>query len=1072
MLESLFPIAIFPTGGLASSVIVPVWVGVLVVAFFNLRFGWVLSGLVVPGYLVPMLIVNPILAIVNFAEALIVLVLSMFVSNRVATWSNWSHFFGRDRFFLIVLISVVVRLTLDTWGFDFLADTVHQYTGEQLSFRNDLHSFGLIIIALMSNQMWKVGVLRGSVHMFVTVGITLILVRYVLMTLTNFSLTNLAFMYEEVSVAILASPKSYIILLVSCYVASRMNLRYGWEYAGILVPSLLAIQWYQPLKIMATFAETLVILAVASLLLRNKVIANMDITGARKLVLFFTVSFAYKFSLALSLGVLAPYQKASDFFAFGYLLSTLIAIKMHDKNLVIGMSRTVLQSSLVALMIATGIGFSLFKTLPSLAQIWPSKSDTIQRSGLTEIVRDTQLTTWLIEAKSRAYESRDKAGTPTQSQHSIDRFREAVRLLVNFRLEGSRSDLIAAYAIIDDLGATLAQLEDNYLVIGHERDASFGNYVINLNANAKELLIQAPRGLSERDAYNTALAVFKLSEAAYLAISNGLEISGATDLTNSNSVFSHFQMMTAKNDVVQVRTAARNLETIARRWSRGRAPAPGEVYAWIKDAIPSGLNLNYILQAAPQLSMNWFTPSFTNRQRDLSNGAFIELLLDRGSATKIQTLASLSDLTPTSEEDRLPIDGYLQRWLSEKKLLIAEKQTAAYKTPNLGEMLFLLDEVATELFNLIETERGGGKWTELGYTKLSQINSVLAYFNYQLIQYRDISSKQTFIVMSEIFGPFEAKHWGTYVFRLDADSPLVIEVPRPLFERRTFELGLHAFQELKAKALFIAGAHPQSNADGSSDILRLRNRRSMFSTMHYGLSRYYADYPLHFVQIRSMSLSQQQDNPDYDVVVDGTTDSRAERGDLVSYFTDQELRVKHASLQNDGERFETVSELGLNSQTAQLRYQRNKSFSVAWISPEVRQRFRRAEALERLANQLVVSGISIVRANAIAVIDESELSTEGVNGISDETLEHLMAYADNHNIVDLHNAIENDSINLVGIDDTVSGQLILKLSSRSKVIGFLNLNPVSQTKNNARDLERDWGRHFIEGRYAWLSLER
>ena len=55
---------IFPEGGLASSVITTVWVGVWVLCLFNLRFGWVLSGLVVPGYLVPLIIVKPVSALV------------------------------------------------------------------------------------------------------------------------------------------------------------------------------------------------------------------------------------------------------------------------------------------------------------------------------------------------------------------------------------------------------------------------------------------------------------------------------------------------------------------------------------------------------------------------------------------------------------------------------------------------------------------------------------------------------------------------------------------------------------------------------------------------------------------------------------------------------------------------------------------------------------------------------------------------------------------------------------------------------------------------------------------------
>ena len=68
---------IFPEGGLASSVITTVWVGVFVVCFFNLRFGWVLSGLVVPGYLVPLVILKPLAAGVIVVEAIITYLLTM-----------------------------------------------------------------------------------------------------------------------------------------------------------------------------------------------------------------------------------------------------------------------------------------------------------------------------------------------------------------------------------------------------------------------------------------------------------------------------------------------------------------------------------------------------------------------------------------------------------------------------------------------------------------------------------------------------------------------------------------------------------------------------------------------------------------------------------------------------------------------------------------------------------------------------------------------------------------------------------------------------------------------------------
>ena len=54
-----FRLPLFPIDNTASAVTMTVWIGVAVVVFFNLRFGWTLSGLVVPGYVVPLLFVKP-----------------------------------------------------------------------------------------------------------------------------------------------------------------------------------------------------------------------------------------------------------------------------------------------------------------------------------------------------------------------------------------------------------------------------------------------------------------------------------------------------------------------------------------------------------------------------------------------------------------------------------------------------------------------------------------------------------------------------------------------------------------------------------------------------------------------------------------------------------------------------------------------------------------------------------------------------------------------------------------------------------------------------------------------------
>jgi len=94
-----FYFAIFPQGSLAESVITTVWIGVWVICFFNLRFGWVLSGLVVPGYLVPLIIVKPWAAFAICIEATITYSIVWFYSEYLTQFRKWTNFFGRDRFF-------------------------------------------------------------------------------------------------------------------------------------------------------------------------------------------------------------------------------------------------------------------------------------------------------------------------------------------------------------------------------------------------------------------------------------------------------------------------------------------------------------------------------------------------------------------------------------------------------------------------------------------------------------------------------------------------------------------------------------------------------------------------------------------------------------------------------------------------------------------------------------------------------------------------------------------------------------------------------------------------------------
>ncbi len=354
-----FPLQLFPQGGLSSSVITTVWVGVAVVVFFNLRFGWVLSGLIVPGYLVPLLLVKPWAAGAILFEALLTYLIVRLYSEHLNHPGWWGSLFGRDRFFAFVLASIVVRLVCDGLLFPWVGSTLEQQFQINFAYQSNLHSFGLVVVALMANQLWKPGVRRGLMPMLLTIGLTYLIVRYGLMEFTNFSISNLGYMYEGIASNILASPKSYIILLVAAFIASRMNLHYGWDYNGILIPALLALQWYDPMKILASFAEAWVIYLIALALFKTPLFNNANIEGGRKLLLFFNIGFVYKLVLGYVVLAWFPEFKVTDSYAFGYLLATLMALKMHDKDIAARLTRTTLQTSVAGVLVGGSIGFAL-----------------------------------------------------------------------------------------------------------------------------------------------------------------------------------------------------------------------------------------------------------------------------------------------------------------------------------------------------------------------------------------------------------------------------------------------------------------------------------------------------------------------------------------------------------------------------------------------------------------------------------------------------------------------------------------------------------------------------------------
>lgn len=945
-----FILPIFPQGALSSSVITTVWIGVAVVAFFNLRLGWVLSGLVVPGYLVPLLIVKPWAVAVILLESAVTYFLAWFFSEYLTRFGFWASLFGRDRFFAIVLFSVVVRLLFDGWLLPEFGQWLNQELNLVFDYRNNLHSFGLVIIALMANLYWKTGFYRGLVPLFVTVGVTFFIVRFGLMEFTNFTISNLNYMYEDIAASILASPKAYLILLIVAFIASRMNLLYGWDFSGILIPSLLALQWYQPHKLLTSLVEAFVILLVAHWLMQTRLYRNANIEGARKLLLFFNIGFAYKIGLGYLLLYFYPELKTTDSYAFGYLLSTLIAVKIHDKDIAARFTRATLQTSFVGVVIASLLGFSL--TLLPLQGFWSSAS-AVQGETASEVISDDTLVNVLRDDKVLLYQAQETGQMPSALTPELERFAAAIEALDQFATDRDVTQRSRAVALLGEIGYQVLELEGRYLYLREMTDVrGWGLFVLDLQANS-DMVVQVPYPLDERGTFESGAALFSLSGARGLAISGtSKEINpdGSADvLLNRHTLFQVFHRALSQRNTLQVRRYDRDLlrlTTGLRSGQQAFGSTEPESSLWVKKNLPPGLDLVMLKDLVDSVVVKWNSLPESNRQRESSYGGFAELVLNQEAVRKLRARSIAATARPIQQVSEQRIDGFLSEWLLGEKGGIAHKGSDSYVVPRLDELLYFDEEIVTPLLAAAETGYQSGGWTDQGLADLLVVQGAALAFNYRISRYRHKLTGQDYLILFEAADTEPRRYWGTYVFRVGPANGFLVQVPRPLFEVNSFEYGVSLFERLKARALMVAGADPRANLDGSADLVRTENLRSLFSSISQAVLREYGETPLLVIHSRARGYRPDLPQTPADALLSvvGDVDSAVGSPQLLNKLTNILKQDGLSYEMVDGRRATAGYEVDNIPQSLYLQAARNKLFTAIWLSPQARMSYRQQDA--------------------------------------------------------------------------------------------------------------------------------
>ncbi len=943
---------VFPEGALAHSVTTCVWVGVFVIVAFNLRFGWVLSGLVVPGYLAPLIFVKPWAAAVVVVQAAVTYLLVHAFSERGSRYGWWSGLFGRDRFFALVIVSIAVRLLFDGWLLPQFADWLTESYALTFDFRSNLHSFGLVIICLLANQFWKTGVLRGIVPVAVPILLTCLIIRFVLMELTNFSIGNLSYIYEDVAASLLASPKSYMVLVLAAFIASRMNLHYGWDFNGILIPALLALQWYQPEKILISFVEALLILAAARVVLKLPWLANVNIEGGRKLLLFFNLSFAYKLLLGWVVLWFDLDVNATDYYGFGYLLPTLIALKMHDKEIIARLSRATLQTSLTAVVIASLVAFGLSRV--DLSEPFARRAATagsgasIERTWkpLTELLKNETLD---------LYQQRGAEDLSRPLTLEVDRFSHALRLLEQHVELDAPEPLAEAVALLDLLDFDVLAHPDWVLIRERSPDRGWGSYVL-ARAPQRDLVLEVPAPLENGHLTQVSAHLFELYGARALAIAGSQLLLGPrrdpASLMDQASLFQTFHRSFADHDVLQLRGLNdRNRESLGRR---------GEAARWrtelrVDGGLPAALDLTVLQQLLGDYE-TFFEPSRTmNVQRRAARAGFAELFLATGSVRQLLYASLSRDGALENSASALVKPLFLNEWIESSREHIAPKGSNAYVGLSKAELLFLDEQVLSPMLDWID-EYGDRAATASALQALAGINEAASIVRHE-VGLLAADSRDPLLFLSPLLEA-PVRHSAFLALRTSGVSPHLVQAPRPLAEPGSLEFALRLFTETAARGLVVSGAHPAANLDGSADVLRVANKSNLFNLASQRLVRSAGDEALVLTQVRGRGV-RAAEGSEADVLIARRFQPLGDALPALTFIDAHLERRGLSGVEVDGSLSTMGYENHLVLQNRYLDQSRNKALLTLWVAPGTRATDRFGASSRQLRAQLASVGVTV-----------------------------------------------------------------------------------------------------------------
>ncbi|MFO7567068.1 MAG: poly-gamma-glutamate biosynthesis protein PgsC/CapC [Enhygromyxa sp.] len=820
-----FVLELLPARGLDQSMLLPVLVGLWVVLLFTETFGWVFAGAIVPGYLASVLIIQPVTGAIVIFESLVTLAIAAGLAKGLSKTDAWTRFFGRERFFLILAVSLIVRVHDHAWFAPWAIATLDARLGTVLETQQEFYSVGLVLVPLTANMLWKPAVHRGLLQLGVQVAITYWIVAALLLPHTNLTLSSVELAYENTAINFIGHAKAHIILLSAALLAAHFNLSYGWDFNGILVPALLAMLWLTPLKLLATLGEAIAVVYLVRGFLRLPLIRHLDFEGPRKIALTFTLAFVWKLALGFTLAPIFPELEIRDAYGFGYLLSSLLAVKMLGLRSVRSVLLPSLTTSAAGFMIGSAAGFVLDIAAPQLPT-----NDPISRP-LSSRLTSSPLGVMTL-ARMQIEVQREDPPPPSQAElHQLQLFwGEVARLERTLAGASRRSPLGPLRRRGSGLNLQLVELGSHPSASGGQR-AWFGiveqdgpsrrGFATGLVIpGARGPVLVVPRPASEAPiAEVAAIACRRVDCRAVLVAGREHDHPGSSinprPLELAMAAFEGAQIVILRADAeAEQRGLAARLLSERPLPDRPRAATRIHPLRGYFD----------LAELWPDYELDW-RPRRTTLRAPPGDGDFVLVRTTRAQL-EAMLLAGAHELT-AALDDAPPVRHDPAELLASLAWMHADREPpglegAGYVPPSNAELSLLEREIVEPLVSWAQH-------SEPGVGPPPMVTLWAAVLDYELAEFGDCRSPKEGVGVPaggpDDHPPSEAAEasacavmlrerwrrstagWGTLVLRRGPGTlPSTIEVPRPHREFETWRVGAELWQLSQTFALLIAGA--------------------------------------------------------------------------------------------------------------------------------------------------------------------------------------------------------------------------------------------------------------------------